>query len=301
MSTYETILTLDPKIKTHVLLPITIIMLLVHILREMLTVLISPKPQLDKMETVRENQHLQRCIISTTNSWSCLSQSEWESKKSVLVDLYSKQANLNKILEETTSNDAKTNKKKSKDIDDTNEEFQNPFSQAGIHEFLWNGMKSNLLNYLPQPILLFYMSHLFRGYIVLKLPFALTSNFKSMFQSSISTPDLDVSYVTGISWYFVNLLGVEGLSKAIKSGLFGISSMFSNPETDFLVSISTRLKSGGRAITENQQKQPDFSGIGGFAKPKKDDVFRKQIEVVKNVKFNSCLVDIEKRFIDRCS
>lgn len=295
MSTYETILTLDPKIKTHVLLPITIIMLLVHILREMLNIIIMPQPQLDKMETVREEQHLQRCTISATNSWTCLCESEWESKKANLVETYNKQSNLNKILENPPSTDTKKVKKNNTDQDEN--EFKNPFAQAGINEFLWNGMKSNLLNYLPQPILLYYMSHLFRGYIVMKLPFALTSNFKSMFQSSISTPDLDVSYVTGISWYFVNLLSVDGLSKAIKSLMFGIGSMFNKPEVDILLNTSLIIKSGGKTISDKQQQQPDL----GFGKPKKDDVFRKQVEVVKHVKYNSCLADIEKRFVQRYS
>jgi hypothetical protein len=46
-----------------------------------------------------------------------------------------------------------------------------------------------------------------------KLPFPLTYGFKAMLQRDISTPDMDVRYVSALSWYFLNLFGLNGLFK----------------------------------------------------------------------------------------
>lgn len=274
---------LDPKIKTHVLLPITLVMLLVHILRQLLTSLLKRNPPLQKMAKVREQQHLQKCAMTGQNGWTSLCDSEWEARKVNVFDQYGKNINLNTILEKPLEEENK-NKLNSPTM-------INPFAQAGLNENLWEGMKGNLLNYLPQPILMFYMSYLFRGYIALKLPFTLTANFKPMFQSSIMTTDLDVSYVTGISWYFVNLLGVESLSKVFGS-YFGMPSFFTKPEENLLESVSLILSSGG-VQSQLQQAQPSFG------QPKAEEVFRKQLKEIRIINFKSCLTNVEERFLKK--
>lgn len=48
-----------------------------------------------------------------------------------------------------------------------------------------------------------------------KLPFPLTLGFKSMLQRGVETPDMDVRWVSSISWYFLNFFGLNGLYRMI--------------------------------------------------------------------------------------
>lgn len=53
---------------------------------------------------------------------------------------------------------------------------------------------------------------------IVKLPFPLTLGFKSMLQRGIETPDMDVRWVSSLSWYFLNFLGLNGLYRIILGG-----------------------------------------------------------------------------------
>lgn len=48
-----------------------------------------------------------------------------------------------------------------------------------------------------------------------KLPFPLTLGFKSLFARDIAMPDLNVRWVSALSWYFLNLFGLNGVFKLI--------------------------------------------------------------------------------------
>lgn len=274
----EVHITLDPQIKTHVLLPITIVMLLVHLLRQLSNVFLKPKQQLQTRGKVRESQHLQRLTMIGQNRNTVLCRSEWDSRNLQINDLYNKPTSLNKILEKPST--TKENKSGTS-------EFSNPFQQSGMNDTIMQGLKTNIINYLPQPVLMFYMSYLFRGYIALKLPFKLTSNFKPMFQSSIMTPDLDVSYVTGISWYFANLLGVESLGNLV-SYVFGMKRLLSSPEDDLLENVSLLLGSGGL----NQIQ------VAGLGTPKAVDTFKKNIDAIRMANYDPCIDNVQKRVVD---
>ena len=52
----------------------------------------------------------------------------------------------------------------------------------------------------------------------MKLPFPLTPQFKSMLQSGVGTRELDVQWVSSLSWYFLTLFGLQPVYNFILGG-----------------------------------------------------------------------------------
>lgn len=67
---------------------------------------------------------------------------------------------------------------------------------------------------------------------LVRLPFPLTLGFKSMLQRGIETPDMDVRWVSSLSWYFLNFFGLNGLYRLLlsdSSPALDTSSMMMGP------------------------------------------------------------------------
>lgn len=60
-------------------------------------------------------------------------------------------------------------------------------------------------------------------YIIVKLPFPLTPRFKTMLQSGVNTRDMDVTWVSSLSWYFLNLFGLGSVFALILGDNNGMS------------------------------------------------------------------------------
>jgi len=77
------------------------------------------------------------------------------------------------------------------------------------------GMKKQAVMMVPNMVIMQYISMFFSGFILMKLPFPLTLGFKSLLARDIAMPDLDVRWVSALSWYFLNLFGLNGVFKLI--------------------------------------------------------------------------------------
>jgi hypothetical protein len=64
-----------------------------------------------------------------------------------------------------------------------------------------------------------------------KLPFPLTPQFKSMLQSGVGTRDLDVRWVSSLSWYFLTLFGLQPVYNFILGSNNGVYLPFVYPNT----------------------------------------------------------------------
>jgi ER membrane protein complex subunit 3 len=98
------------------------------------------------------------------------------------------------------------------------------------------GMKTQMVMMVPQMVIMGWINFFFQGFVLseyyfrttpylatdavslVKLPFPLTLGFKSMLQRGIETPDMDVRWVSSLSWYFLNFFGLNGLYRLILGG-----------------------------------------------------------------------------------
>lgn len=87
-------------------------------------------------------------------------------------------------------------------------------------ENLANQVTSLLLALVPHLLLGSWAQYAFMGITACRLPFTLTPRFRGMLQSGIETAgqNLDVSYVSALSWYVLNMFGNAGLLSLITSG-----------------------------------------------------------------------------------
>lgn len=163
-----------------------------------------------------------------------------------------------------------------KDDPEKPKEPANPFTDPNTTDAMFQMLKGNIANYIPQTVIMWWVNFFFSGFVIMKLPFPLTLRFKSMLQAGVSTPDLDVTWVSSISWYFVNLLGLKSVYNLILQ------------DSDIV----------NQLMQQTQQQSPQMSMPGAGA-PATEKIFKAEAENIQILSFESSLDGIEERFIKK--
>ena len=88
----------------------------------------------------------------------------------------------------------------------------NPSQQMLSDPTMMTGMlKKNLNMIVPQMLTATWVNFFFTGFVVDKVPFPLTQRFRGMLQRGIELQSLDVTYISSLSWYFLNFFGLRGV------------------------------------------------------------------------------------------
>lgn len=182
------VLKLDTKIRDYVLLPISIVMFMQGILRANIAILMKSEPTKPSLENFQRAQVLKRAQKLRENG-HFLTPEVYARRKQFFLDVALK-------LEEP---------EEKKETDELPQPNLN--DMAGMT----NMMKSNMGNILPNMLSIGWVSYFFSGFVLVKLPFPLTDPFKPMLQRGINLTSLDPSYVSSLSWYFLNLFGLRGV------------------------------------------------------------------------------------------
>ncbi|AET38646.1 ER membrane complex subunit EMC3 Ecym_3143 [Eremothecium cymbalariae DBVPG len=193
-------LTLDPRLKLWVLLPISIVMILVGVIQQYTMVLLGPKVKSAPRPTITENQYISKPIAVLNNGVN-LHEASFKIRQQYLAQVLSE----GKYLALKGRNDS----------------AQNILTDPNVSDAILNMAKGNLANYVPQTLIMWWVNYFFAGFVLMKLPFPLTIRFKEMLQSGVMTPDLDVRWVSSISWYFISMFGL----KPVYNLLFGDSKL----------------------------------------------------------------------------
>ena len=188
---------------------------------------------------MREQRSLMRGV-NLRNNYNAISRPSFTARKDYLVSAYKEGAFL-------------------KDPENRGKPQGNPMSDPAAMEGMMGMMKGNMMMMIPQTLIMSWINAFFSGYVIsttshfpqryatsyynppvlaknrlpakttlmlciVKLPFPLTIRFKSMLQSGVMTRDLDVRWVSSLSWYFLNLFGLQSVFIFILGNDNGMSS-----------------------------------------------------------------------------
>lgn len=191
-------LTLDPQLKYWVLLPISAVMILTGILRQQVSTLIAPGIKGQPRIKLTEAQYMMKAQILLGNGSNIDDESFAQRKEYLAKTLAS-----GKYVARPKTENGK--------------EAVNPFNDPGTADAMMSMAKGNMASFIPQTIIMWWVNHFFAGFVLMKLPFPLTLRFKEMLQSGVMTADLDVRWVSAISWYFISVLGLNPVFNLLTS------------------------------------------------------------------------------------
>lgn len=190
---------LDRSLQVWVLLPISVATLLMGLLRRNVTTLALREPRTNLVK-IKDAKMLQRSSTLRSNG-HVISQMQFETRRMFFI-----------------RNGGPLYKPK---LD------RNPMAVLMNPESLANQVMALATSLAPHMLMGTWARYSFAGLAVCRLPFTLTPRFRAMLQSGIELAgqNLDVSYVSSLSWYIVNLFGNSGL----------LSLMSNGQQDDFLV------------------------------------------------------------------
>ena len=191
-------LLLDSDLRNWVLLPITVVMVLVGMFRNNLMQLFEGKPKLATLAAARQQNIMRRASALRLN-YPVLPPASVAARKAFLARVLSDGSYLDPQAKRVTSPD---------------EMPESPVNDA-MMENLMDQAKRSLLMMVPQTVIMGWVNFFFTGFVLIRLPFPLTQRFKIMLQRDIDTPDLDVSWVSSLSWYFLNLYGLDAIYRLV--------------------------------------------------------------------------------------
>ncbi|KAG9089661.1 ER membrane complex subunit 3 [Ceratobasidium sp. UAMH 11750] len=194
-------LLLDPQIRDWVLFPITLVMILVGILRHYVTQLLVSAPKCQSLLAIREQRAVLRSqVLRSTSTNSPLPPATYKSISQHLSQAFTAGTFLK-------DGPPKPDEKPAGPV--------NPLSDPTQMEGMMDGMKQQFVMMVPQMVIMGWINFFFQGFVLIKLPFPLTLGFKSMMQRGIDTQEMNARWVSSLSWYFLNLFGLNGLFRLI--------------------------------------------------------------------------------------
>ena len=130
-------------------------------------------------------------------------------------------------------------------------------------------LKNTVVMMITQVVMMGWLNSMFNGFVVLKLPFPLSYRFRLMTQQGLTGMDLDITYVSSLSWYLI-----------IFACFSYVLRLFSSTEKMELGLV------GATPSAQNKGGFPSIDGVGGnFGK------FSSMVTSVEEIRVESPLLD----------
>ncbi len=184
-------LIIDPSLRYWVLLPISFAMVLFGVLRQYISILLQPTPKLQPVKKLREIEYIKKAQLLKQHFWN-VPKKDFESRQTYLSENLANGSYLAEPVQE-------------------NQQPPNPLTDPGASDAMLGMAKNSFGNFAAQTLMMGWVNFFFAGFVLMKLPFPLTLRFKQMLQSGVATADLDVRWVSSISWYFIAILGLNAV------------------------------------------------------------------------------------------
>ena len=209
-------LLLDSQIRDWVVLPLLVIMISAGLLRAHVGRLLRPAPKPIPYMDARARSGLIRSSRLRSGAGGFLSGGKWEARRQAWsaregnatsnnnigwLRLEAARAEADKKLEEAVKSQSGEN--------DGNDPLAGAIPGMDPSTMM-DGMKGQMAAMVQNMVMMQGISHFFRGFVLVRVPFPLTRGFKQMFQRGLyDLTSLDTSYVSSVSWYFLVMFGLR--------------------------------------------------------------------------------------------
>jgi hypothetical protein len=211
----------------------------------------------------------------------------------------------------------------------------NPMSDPAMMEGMMGMMKGNVAMMVPQTLIMGWINAFFSGFVIstsfpapppavelalpsqtltlpsknentcskltrlirstVKLPFPLTPQFKAMLQSGVGTRDLDVRWVSSLSYYFLTLFGLQPVYNFI---LGNDNSKFRQTQDAITRSAPTRSQTDDLKAASQIAQQMQMNPAGMMAPNQDPDkLFVAEAENLEVIEHMYILDGIEERLL----
>ncbi|TIB96704.1 GTP binding protein [Wallemia mellicola] len=238
---------IDDQIRDWVLFPITLVMILVGLLRHYVVQLLGGAPKKQDIKSIREQRSLMRSAILRQNG-KVLTNTAFVKRKQYLIESFK---------------DGKYLKVAPPKEGDQPQLPPNPLSDPDQMDNMMDGMKKQMVMFIPQTVIMGWINSFFSGFVLIKLPFPLTRGFKAMLQRGIMTPDMPASYL---------LLGDGNKTDSVRDmqSLAALSEMSSPINIAVEPAQPQAMQAAAAQPKRNLRKSKDqeSNGIDNFELPK---------------------------------
>ncbi|KAG7341812.1 integral membrane protein DUF106 [Nitzschia inconspicua] len=194
---------LDSDIRDWVVLPLFVIMVSAGLLRVHMGKVLKPAPNNNTKVTQRTQSTVRAASALKSGAVHFLSASRLEPRKVAYPEILKDQAEWceNYLDDVEQAKNAENN--------DNDDDMPNPLAAM-------DGMKGGMVFMVQNMVMMQGIQYFFSGFILLKVPFHLTMGFKQMFQRGLEgLTDLDTSYVSSVSLYFLFMYGLRAFFKLV--------------------------------------------------------------------------------------